>query len=120
MLRLRPVSLFLALILVLGVPRSGSCAGGEYRLEITGHDSAGGRPFEWQILLDRRVYRDIEFNPKKAMKAFFLEFRKALAVREGYHEKIYGKTFYKYVKVETMHYEIYEIRRRRVVLKGEN
>lgn len=91
---------------------------GDYRLEIRVSQQDGFRAFEWEVLLERREFRKIEFQPRKALKGYFLEAHKALAREQGYHEKIYGKDYYKYVKVENMLYEIYDLRSRRVVLKG--
>lgn len=96
----------------------GAGSSGEYRLEIQIEYPEALRPFEWETLLERREYQRIEFDARKALKDYFLEAHKALAKKLGYHEKIYGKDFYKYVKVEEMLYEIYDLHSRRVVLQG--
>jgi len=113
-------SILLAAALLLGLARPSLMEGsvGEYRLEIQVSSQDLLRPFEWEALLDRREFRRVEFNPRKQLKAYFLEAHMALARKLGYHEKIYGKEFYKYVKVEMMLYEIYDVHSRRVVLQG--
>lgn len=78
-----------------------------------------GRPFEWQVALTREAARDLEFDPRKQAKPYLDEAHRALAKREGYLEKLYGKDYYLQVKVTEMNWEIFDVRRRRVTLAGK-
>ena len=90
----------------------------KYKLEIVISSEGTRRAFTYEAILERREYRDFEFNKRKFLKEHLLQATKDLAKKRGYIPEIYGDDFHKLVNVRSWRYEIEDLRRNNVVNEG--
>lgn len=111
-------ALLLALLLLW--PRAAS-ARPEYTLKIAmdHSDMVSGRPFLFEVPLDRKKYRDLEFDKRRKIKPYIKKAQMALAKKMGYHEKIYGAKALTYINVTKVIWQVRDEGRRKVVLIGK-
>ena len=110
----------LALAALLVLPRP-AAARPEFTLKIAmdHSDMVPGRPFLFEVPLDRKKFRDLEFDPRRKIKPYLKKAQMALAKKMGYHEKIYGPKALTYINVTKIIWQVRDEGRRQVVLGGK-
>ena len=95
-------------------------ARGQYKLELTlTSDLETRRPFVYEVIMNRREYINFNFNKRKATRKELIKAQKALAIKRGYIPQVYGKDYYKLIRVTSWSYKVTELDNDRVVTQGK-
>lgn len=100
--------IFQVLLALLGlIVAAPARAADNYQVEIqlTYQDT---KRFEFVQVVDRTAGARIEFDATRAMDPLILEAKKKLALKLGYHPKIYGEEYWKILVVNRIAYTVEE------------
>lgn len=108
----------LALLLGMWIAAPGVVSGSDRKLEMSLKADQDRRPFEYEALIPRKDADDFERGKNRTIQRYLLEAHKALAKKKGYRESIYGKEYWKIVRLEDWNWKILDTRSGRTESQG--